>query len=133
MNHDEGGDLIAKCHFGHNGYVIFRQKPDNRDHVRANEYDKKKIGGTNKHKKGRLIQSAAAGATPVAAAVPQADELEDVIDAEYAEDGALNEGRKGRNYYEESGEEDLEAEGEISAEEDEETDERLRKAEAQAS
>jgi hypothetical protein len=26
MNHDEGSNIIAKCHFGHNGYVIFRQR-----------------------------------------------------------------------------------------------------------
>ena len=36
MNHEEGGPLVAKCHFGHNGYVIFRQQPSDADHVRAN-------------------------------------------------------------------------------------------------
>jgi hypothetical protein len=135
-NHDMGSNLIAKCHFGHNGYVIFRQRPDDRDHIRANQYDRKKIGGTKKGKKKLMMmqQVAAAGAGPVAAAVPVADELEEVVDAEYADDGALNEGRKGgydSDHFSE--EEDLEAEGEFSAEEDEETDEKLRKAEAEAS
>ena len=53
MNHDEGSNIIAKCHFGHNGYVIFRQRANEREHLRANQYSKKNIGGTTKK---RLIQ-----------------------------------------------------------------------------
>ena len=54
MNHDEGSNLIAKCHFGDNGYVIFRQRADEREHLRANEYSEKNIGATKSKK--RLIQ-----------------------------------------------------------------------------
>ena len=70
-NHDMGSNLIAKCHFGHNGYVIFRQRPDDRDHIRANQYDRKKIGGTKKGKKKLMMmqQVAAAGAGLQAAAI----------------------------------------------------------------
>jgi hypothetical protein len=27
MHHDDDGSLVAKCEFGHEGYVIFRQTP----------------------------------------------------------------------------------------------------------
>ena len=53
MNHDEGANLIAKCHFGDNGYVIFRQRPNDGDHVRANQYDPNNIGSSGDPKKGK--------------------------------------------------------------------------------
>jgi hypothetical protein len=55
MNHDNGSPLIAKCHFGDQGYVIFRQRPDDGDHKRANEFDEEKIGSNIKKKKGKKL------------------------------------------------------------------------------
>jgi len=65
---------------------------------------------------------------------PEADELEEGVDPEFAEDGALNEGRKGDDSdHELSEEEEAEIEGSISAEEEVEEEEQLRKADAEAS
>lgn len=92
MNHDHGGNLIAKCHFGDNGYVVFRQVPTDKDHRRVNQYKRENIGGTGM-KKRKLIQQAADEV--------EADEVEDEVAADVAEDGALNEG-KARDQEEES-------------------------------
>jgi hypothetical protein len=35
MGHDDS-DLIASCHFGNNGFVIFKQK-DNKEEIRASK------------------------------------------------------------------------------------------------
>ena len=99
MNHDEGGPLIAKCHFGHEGYVIFRQRPDDLDHKRANEFDKEKIGGGKKKGK-KLMQQAA----PVNGASPDEEGLEEEVEADIEEEGALNE-KKGKVSYSDSEEE----------------------------
>ena len=129
-NHDMGSNLIAKCHFGDNGYVIFRQRPDDRDHIRANQHDPKKIGGTKRPSRKLMMQQ---GADSDGEEHPEEDELEEEVDAEVDEGGVQVETRKKPARYEASESEDEELEGEISAEDCEETDEKVRKAEAEAS
>jgi hypothetical protein len=114
MGHDESNDLIASCHLGNNGYVIFRQK------VEVEECDDKKISDK---KKRRMIQQAPANA----GAVLEADEedLESEGDADVADDGASNErGKKVLQENEHENEDEHEEEcdhleGSVSEEEDE--------------
>ena len=35
MGNDEGNDIIARCHLGDNGYVIFRQKLEVKEKIRG--------------------------------------------------------------------------------------------------
>jgi hypothetical protein len=73
MHHDDDGSLIAKCQFGHEGYVIFRQTPPRLSRRKRNllQYD------------------------------PEEEDLEEEVEADYEEDGALVE-RRGRFNYSDS-------------------------------
>ena len=79
MGNDHAAVLVAKCHLGDQGYVVFRQQAEFKEESKKEKGPEQK---KKKAKKGKLAQQNAI----------DADELEHT-EAAIADDGALNEKR----------------------------------------